>query len=641
MTITVLDIETTGSDPWRHDLVAVGIGNEVHRPNRGRRLARQAMATPGTTIVAHTNYDLRWMMLDGGVLHPDVHYHDTKVMSWMLGEESGSMGLDTLSAKYLGYTPPKVIRNVGGRIMFQSSLGLVPIEDAPWDEMVAYNTSDITTTAQLYDVMCAELRSRGLWDHFIHEEAPFSRILVEMEVEGLPFDSVSAAELLAKTEDNLGGLREALVAATGAPDFNPGSGDQVARYLYEEVWTAPARFPIPRLAGMTRAQREEAVHRMAPAGVRVTRIGREYAYGERIMDGRSLAPPKPSKKDRGKKRPTVSGKVLNVLHGDDAWVADYVAFQRDVKLAGYLRDWIAREHGGRLHGRFDQSGTVTGRLAGREPNLQQVANGAGIRGLFRGNLVVGDYAGLEARLAAHFSGDPVMLDIFRSGKDLYGVLAAQAWGGVDTKENPGRGLMKVLWLASQYGAQGETLAGTMAVAGLRGYTPRRADAMLRDLMAAVPRLFEWRDEVIAEARALGYVTTLGGRRRYLPDIDSTDFWRSAKAERQAVNSKVQGSAADIVRRAMLAARAAVEPDVAAICLQVHDEIMWVRGPRWTDSAFSTLVDACETGHGFDLVVPLSFDCGLADSWADKGGSGGQVKSGEYVVLGDALELAAA
>lgn len=93
------------------------------------------------------------------------------------------------------------------------------------------------------------------------------------------------------------------------------------------------------------------------------------------------------------------------------------------------------------------------------------------------------------------------------------------------------------------------------------------------------------------------------------------------AERQAVNSRVQGSAADIVRRAMLAARDVVEPEVAAICLQVHDEIIWERGPAWYPEAFHTLVEACEKGHGFSLIVPLAFECGLASSWADKGGGG--------------------
>lgn len=637
----VIDIETTGNEPWKHELVSVGIGLNVHPPAKGRAMARMLMARPGTTIVAHTNYDLRWLMLDGATLGDGVVYHDTKVMAWLL-DATQELGLDDLAARYLGYVPPKLIQKVQGRIMFHAEAGMVPIEEAPWDEIVAYNQSDIRTEGELYECLRALLQEQGLWEHFLAEEAPFSRLLVEMEAAGLPIHRKRTAATLADMERRHATLRARLVEATDVPDFNPGSGDQVARYLYEEVCAFPTRFEIPRLTGMSPERKLAAVESIAPPGVRVDRVGRDYAHGTRIVDGRGLATPKVPRWKREQNpdaRPTVSGKVLNVMHGGDPWVADYVAWKKLDKLAGYLRDWLAREHGGRLHGRFDQSGTITGRLSSREPNLQQVSSTGDVRDLFRGDLVVGDYAGLEARLGAHFSRDPVMLEIFRGGRDLYGVLAAEAWGGPATKGNAGRGLMKVIWLSSQYGAQGETLAQTMAIAGMRGYSARKADAMLRDLQNTVPRLFEWREEVIAEARALGYVTTLAGRRRHLPDIGSAEWRKMARAERQAVNSKVQGSAADVVRRAMLAVRKAIDPEEARIILQVHDEILWERGPAWDSGHFAVIKATCEVAHGFDLDVPLPFEAKVAQSWAAKGGSGGQVKSGEYAALGDALEHA--
>jgi DNA polymerase I-like protein with 3'-5' exonuclease and polymerase domains len=640
----VLDIETTGNEPWRHELVSVGIGLNVHRPDKGRGLARMIMSRPGTTIVAHTNYDLRWLMLDGARLAEGVNYHDTKVMAWLL-DATQELGLDELAARYLGYVPPKMIRMRSGVVCFQTAAGpIVPITEAPWDEVEAYNASDIKTEGELYECLRALLQEQGLWEHFITEEAPFSRLLVEMEATGVPFDRERAASMLDDTERQHGALRRRLVEGTGAPDFNPGSGDQVAKYLYEEVWTHPVKFEIPRLTGMTPERKMAAVESIAPAGVRLKKVGRDYAYGDLILDGLGLAPPKAKRRrddEPAPKRPSVSGKVLNVMYGGHPWVADYVKWRKLDKLAGYLRDWIDRDHEGRLHGRFDQSGTITGRLAAREPNMQQVSSTGDVRDLFRGDLVVGDYAGLEARLSAHFSRDPMMLDIFLNGKDLYGTLAAHAWGGPETKANEGRGLMKVLMLASQYGAKGETLAGTMAIAGMRGYTARKADALLRELEFTMPRLFEWRNEVIEEARSLGYVTTLAGRKRHLPDIGSAEWKKMAKAERQAVNSKVQGSAADVVRRAMLRARSEIDPAVARICLQVHDEILWERGPEWDPEVFPTLVIICQTAHGFDLDVPLIFEAKVADSWAAKGGDAGQVAAGAYGHLSDVLEAAAA
>jgi DNA polymerase I-like protein with 3'-5' exonuclease and polymerase domains len=499
---------------------------------------------------------------------------------------------------------------------------------------------DITTTAELYVQLRAQLERQGLWEHFVTEEAPFSRLLVEMEAAGTPFDRERARTMLTELEHDHAELRARLVEATGFAEFNPGSGDQVAHFLYEDVWTTETRFAIPRLAGMKPEEKRAVVEGVAPPGVKVERIGRDYAYGTLVLDGRGLKAPAREKNKAPDSRPTVSTKKLAVLHGDDPWVADFIAWKRLDKLGGYLRSWLEREHDGRLHGRFDQSGTITGRLAGREPNLQQVSTTSDVRDLFRGELVVGDYAGLEVRLSAHFSGDPVMLDVFRTGRDLYGVLAAEAWGGPGDKTNDGRGLMKILALASQYGAQGDKLAEVLAFAGMRGYTARKADALLGDLENTLPRLFEWRQEVIEAARMRGFVTTLAGRRRDLPDIKSATWHLMAKAERQAVNSLVQGSAADVVRRAMLRCREAVAPDVARIVLQVHDEILWERGSAWTPETFDVLRGICETGHGFDLDVPLIFDAKVAESWAAKGGSGGQVKDGEYAHVSAAVAAVA-
>jgi DNA polymerase I-like protein with 3'-5' exonuclease and polymerase domains len=608
---TVVDIETTGDLPWQDELLAVGIGAKVYPPKQGRAMARRALIRRGATLVCHTNYDLRWLLLDGARLGPGVSFHDTKVMAWLL-DGTQELDLASLCDRYLGWVPAKPIHKSKGRIMFEAKGGDVPIEDVPWAEMEAYNASDLWAEAMLYEKLRECLKHEGLWQMFLTEEAPFSRLLIEMEQAGMPFDKEEAADLLLETTDRLEELREDLVEATGAIGFNPGSGDQVARFLYTELWKQDVKFAIPRLNGMAPEEKMAKVQAIAPRGVRVTRVGRDYGYGVQWLDGRGLRVPR--EKHPGL-RPTVSGKVLDVLYGDDPWIAAYIEWKKKDKLRGYLVDWIRREYEGRLHGRFDQSGTASGRLAAREPNLQQVAKESSVRGLFRGDLLVGDYAGLEARIAAHFSGDPVMLDIFRSGKDLYGVLAARAWGGPEDKTNENRPTMKIVWLASQYGARGETLAQTMAVNGVRGYSPAQADALLKDMMATVPRLFEWREEVIAQAQRDGWVETLAGRKRHLADLRSADWMKQYSAERQAVSHKVQGSAADIVRRAMLYCRRLVDPDIARICLQVHDEIVWERGIDWDDAAFGMLVEACENEFGFELDVPLAFEADIADSWA--------------------------
>jgi DNA polymerase I-like protein with 3'-5' exonuclease and polymerase domains len=623
MAYTVLDIETTGNLPWTGDLVAVGVGAKAHKPQHGLAVATMAMTKPGNVIVAHTNYDLRWLCL-ADVPLGDVQFHDTKVMAWM-DDSAQELALEDLAKKYLRRTPKKPIRKKQGRIMFDLGLwrgrpdlpNLVPIEDVPWMTMKAYNESDLKVEAALYEVLRERLQERGLWQKFLEKEAPLSKLLIEMEVTGLPFDRERAEALLDTTVENVAMLHARLAEATGAVGFNPSSPPQVASFLYGELWSNAVKFDIPRLNGMSPEEKMEAVRRIAPPGVTVEKVGRDYAYGVQWLDGRGWKPLRKKDPKNGEMRITVSSKKLDVVHGDDPWIQDYVGFRKEIKLRGYLEAWIEGVHNGMLHGRFDQSGTLSGRLAGREPNLQQVSKESDVRTLFRGDLVVGDYAQLEARIAAGLSGDEFMLDIFRNERDLYGVLAAEAWGGPEDKTNPNRDLAKVVWLASQYGARGDTLAQTMAEGGVRGYSGDDANRLLNEIMATVPRMFQWREEVIEQARIDGYVMTIGGRPRALADINSAAWQLRFSAERQAVSMLVQGSAADIVNAALLAARDAVSPSTARICLQVHDEILWKRGKRFSSATLATLKKVCETGTGYDLGVPLVFEVSTAESWADK------------------------
>src|SRR6188768_1936364 len=220
-----LDIETTGSLPWTGDLLAVGVGAKAYRPEPGL-LEAQALLDSEDVVVAHTNYDLRWLCLNGLTLGPDVQYHDTKVMAWM-DDSAQELALDDLAKKYLRAKPKKPIRMRRGRVMFDIGLWrgqdekLIPIEDVPWLTMKAYNESDLKVEAHLYEVLRDRLQARGLWNQFLEEEAPFSKLLIEMEVTGLPFDKERAAALLEITVGNVATLQARLAEATGAIGFNP------------------------------------------------------------------------------------------------------------------------------------------------------------------------------------------------------------------------------------------------------------------------------------------------------------------------------------------------------------------------------------------------------------------------------------
>jgi DNA polymerase-1 len=287
----------------------------------------------------------------------------------------------------------------------------------------------------------------------------------------------------------------------------------------------------------------------------------------------------------------------------------------------------------RLYGHFNQTGTVTGRLSSSGPNLQNQpsrgARGKAVRNLFRAPeghwLVVADYDQLEMRLMAHFSGDPRLVEVFRTGQDPHEMLAHAIFGDVDVEtQAPGtacsyRDAAKNLNYAMGYGAGRKKIAQTLCLLGFPT-TPEVAGGYLSEMERFYHGLFRWKQRVIAEAKRKGYVKTIGGRRRRLRATfaDVANWKLVGYGERQAVNTKVQGSAADILRRAML--RIDREIHELLMIAQVHDELVLETGdarvtrPLWTP--LMKLQDIGERGHGFDLRVPLIFTPHVGRTWAE-------------------------
>lgn len=648
---TVVDLETTSTETFKSDLLAVGIGQTVYRPEKGMEVLQELLATDGI-VVAHTNFDLRDPLLRGLTMNPDLQFHDIKVMAFMNGDQQQELDAATLALKYLGRKMAKPIHSLRNRIMydcrkgmgFYEHLGDIPIEDVPWDEMVAYNSQDLTVERELYEILRTQLMEKGFWDKFfLAEEAPLSRLLIEMEATGLPIDEQGCHDFLAEVDGERQSLALELAEETKVLGFNLKSGDQVAAYLYEELPEFKVQEEVVGLKSMPgpkRAQeRIEHARKLLPDNVTVTKVGTKYAYGTQVAEGLGLKPPRMKKNREGKepKRPPIDAENLILMHGQVSWVQRYLRWKSLQTLcANYLEQWVDTMHEGRLHGRYDQARAETGRIASREPNLQAipVAMDFNVRTLFRAPMMIGDYSGLDARVAAHFSEDPLMLQIYRENLDLYGTLASNAWGGPASKENENRGLMKILMLSAQYGAQAGSIGEKIRMSGLGDKWAAKSEKLLREMEETLPRMFEWRGEIEREAINNGYITTITGRKRYLPDLYSDEWYKRTRAERQCVASMVQGTSADIVRRAMLAIRQQVEPDEAKIILQVHDEILFERGPAWNDESFDKIVDLAEKGHerdfhaengmvlpGFPLLIPMRFDSKLADTWDDKGEAG--------------------
>lgn len=300
--------------------------------------------------------------------------------------------------------------------------------------------------------------------------------------------------------------------------------------------------------------------------------------------------------------------------------------QRPLELSGpaqatsrgdsLLQPHLSQLGGWRLFGTYSQTGTKTGRLSSAGPNMQNMPShgplGESMRGLFQGNLVVGDYAQIEPRLQAHYSQDPKMLDVYRNGRDIYLETARGIFGPGIEADSPERGLCKTLILAMGYGAYEKKLAQILTING-HPTDVLTAKGYLNELQQLYKGFFGWREAVIQAVKARGYVQTIGGQHRRLKaSFEDRRNWKNiGYGERQAVNAIIQGSAADIIRRVM--SRCDWSVYGLKLLAQVHDELVW-EGETAASGFLGNLRNDCERGHGFELSVPLRFEIHGGQSW---------------------------
>lgn len=584
-----IDIETDG-DPWSGKLVALGIddgaGGTVYKGDEVPAWLWAVLADPDVGIIEHTLYDARWLSLAG---HPVNHVVDTRVMAWNV-DENQKLDLESLVFKYLGYKMDKRLRRVKGGVKFLTNDGeLVPIADTPWDQMTKYNLDDVQTTVQLFEKL------QPMQPNYWNKQIALTDVLLGMETAGLPVKE----DQLEWTRESYEVTRKQVESALTEhlpPVFNLNSGDQVSAYLFLEEFELPGRL-----------KKGEQI----PPGFKFESEGRIWMHGRYKVRGLNL---EPKGWTESESRPKCDAKTLSVHYGNVPWVAQYLEYQKLTKILGtYLGPLPKFIHGGRLYGTFNQAGTVSGRLSSSEPNMQNLPRrgkyGADIRALFGGPLVVADFSQLEPRLMAHWSEDPRMLEVYRQGKDIYKVTGMGVFDEEYFRVNDHqREISKVLVLGMGYGAQSRKVAEILAVSGFPT-TQKEAQRYLDAMRATYPRFFEWREEVVALSRETGYVHTLAGRKRRIGYDDIDTSW---KAERQAVNSVIQGSAADVVNETMLGVSQI--PGVQ-ILVQVHDEL--VCDVDLDNPPLKEIQYEGEQGHGFKLRVPLVFEPKLVEHWGEK------------------------
>mgnify|MGYP000891944527 FL=1 len=313
--------------------------------------------------------------------------------------------------------------------------------------------------------------------------------------------------------------------------------------------------------------------------------------------------------------------VLEELAGKHPLPGLILEYRSLEKLRGTYVDALPKlvhPRTGRIHTSFNQAVAATGRLSSSNPNLQNIPvrteDGRQIRGGFIAGgenlrLVSADYSQIELRVLAHLSGDPAMIAAFRADADIHRDTAARVFGVMPELVSPEmRRQAKAVNFGVVYGISDFGLSRNLGI-------PRHEAArFIADYFAQYPRVREWLDEVVVRAREEGYVTTLFGRRRYLPELGSRDANVRKGAERAAINTPVQGTAADIIKKTMVDLDPLLERAGARMLLQVHDELVVETEAGREEETAALMRGVME--NGLEMSAPLRPDTGSGRNWSE-------------------------
>ncbi len=484
---------------------------------------------------------------------------DTMLAAYVLNAGRGSFGLDSLAAEYLNHRCIP-FSEVAGKGKNQRKMNEVPVE-----QVSVYAAEDADVALRLSEKLRPELEREGLSDLFEKIEMALMPVLATMEENGIRVDPAELNRQKVELSKQADVLRDRIIEAAGCR-FNPDSPKQLAEVLFDKL-----RLPIIK---------------------------------------------------RKKTGPSTDVSVLTELaglHEVPALVLDYrhVTKLLSTYLVG-LGECI-HPRSGRVHTSFNQTGTATGRLSSSDPNLQNIPVrtdlGRRIRAAFvaeAGNVLISaDYSQVELRILAHLCGDETMTAAFEADKDIHRIVAAEVFGvSLDAVTPEQRSRAKSVNFGIIYGQTAFGLAAALRIG--------RAEAkkFIDSYKARFPRIDEFLAECVAQAKTNGWVETLAGRRRQIEGFDSRNQHRRALAERLAINSVVQGSAADLIKIAMINIhrRLADENRPARMLLQIHDELLF-ETPADAVEADSAIIIEEMTG-AMNLNVPLKVDIGIGPNWRD-------------------------
>ncbi len=485
--------------------------------------------------------------------------HDTMLESYVLNSTASKHNMDDLAKHYLGVTTIHY-EDVAGKGAKQIGFQEVPIEQA-----AEYAAEDADITWRLHQTLSERLRQQPrLWDLYQDIEIPLVGVLTRIEENGVLIDTAMLAQQSLELANRMIGIELHAHDLAGSV-FNLGSPKQIQDILYDRL-----NLPILKKTPKGQPSTDESV---------LQELALDYPLPKLILDYRSMS----------KLKSTYTDKLPQQVNNKT----------------------------GRVHTSYHQAVAATGRLSSSDPNLQNIPirseEGRKIRQAFIASpgykIVAADYSQIELRIMAHLSGDAGLLAAFSQGVDVHSATAAEVFEvGLDQVTQDLRRSAKAINFGLIYGMSAFGLAQQL------GLPRNQAQAYIDLYFTRYPGVKQYMDKIREQAKQQGYVETLFGRRLYLPDINARNAALRQYAERTAINAPMQGTAADIIKRAMIACDAWVGDNnqQIKIIMQVHDELVF----EVAESHLQSSIDSIRgiMAGAAELDVPLVVDVGWGENW---------------------------
>ena len=562
-----LDVETTSTHPIQAELVGLALspvpGKAVYIPlSPGswpsyREVLRRWAESTVLKVAHNLKYD--FVVLANHGLSLKGPFFDTLLADYVLDPERPH-NLSAVAERFLGLA--KILTYDG---LFEG-LRTKDIREVPIERLLPYACQDADLALRLYQPLTEALRQENLWTLYESIELSLMQVLAEMELTGIYVDRGVLEGLAAEWDRELATLMQKAHELAGHA-FNLNSPQQVAQVLFSELG-----LPIQRKTPKGQPATDEDT---------LTVLARQHSLPAVLLTYREIH----------KLRTTYINGLVESIH----------------------------PHTKRVHTIFQQAVAATGRLSSQSPNLQNIPihtdRGKRLRKAFSTDrsgyvLLSADYSQIELRIAAALSGDPQMIQDFMEGRDIHRATAERLFGTSDITPEMRR-IAKTVNFGIIYGITAHGLAERLG-----GFSRTEAQRLIEQYFMRYPGIKAYVEAQIARVREKGYAETLLGRRRYIPNIHSGNKSLRAEAERLAINTPIQGTAADLIKLAMIRLREAGLPHEARLLLQIHDELLWEVPAGLISEITPTIVRIMCEALILPHEVPIEVELKVGPNWLE-------------------------